>query len=420
MATVCGGKKHAGKAFEQVLQEDRGYVAWAVGELQARPENTNGWVKDLAEFGVANGVEAKVGNPPMHRLQAAVQPGAHPCTSPSYTPKYPTQPPPLRRGATGAAPPVAQYAIAPDGEAKPPSDVTNGAGKRERDPFMGDPPLTAKVQRNANEPSFACPMVCEMVGGLSPISASANELYASIQRGAPPKERVIDFRAYWSVQVRRAFERHSQSSFRVLDCDLEDRSMPGFDRASHDMRRAGAIQDQVDQQHVLNGCCQRLRDADHAKPVRAVVSAAGAAEDHAPPPVLLPAGAVVKVSAAQPDAEVVVNVTSFDGLHSHVYAVHVLWQPGDRLCAPGERTACYNASGLPTLCKSQTYYPVDYMHGYTTCQGGTSPLAPQSFELRTRGQLKREEERSRGDASGSEFAYDLLRLVGFFDLRDSH
>ena len=263
MATVCGGKKHAGKAFEQVLQEDRGYVAWAVGELQARPENTNGWVKDLAEFGVANGVEAKVGNPPMHRLQAAVQPGTHPC-SPSYTPKYPTQPPPLRRGATGAAPPVAQYAIAPDGEAKPPSDVTNGAGKRERDPFMGDPPLAAKVQRNANEPSFACPMVCEMVGGLSPISASANELYASIQRGAPPKERVIDFRAYWSAQVRRAFERHSQSGFRVLDCDLEDRSMPGFDRASHDMRRAGAIQDQVDQQHVLNGCCQRLRDADHA------------------------------------------------------------------------------------------------------------------------------------------------------------
>ena len=51
---------------------------------------------------------------------------------------------------------------------------------------------------------------------------------------------------------------------------------------------------------------------------------------------------------------------------------------------------------------------------------GSSPLAPQSFELRTRGQLKREEERSRGDASGSEFAYDLLRLVGFFDLRDSH
>ena len=51
---------------------------------------------------------------------------------------------------------------------------------------------------------------------------------------------------------------------------------------------------------------------------------------------------------------------------------------------------------------------------------GSSPLAPQSFELRTRGQLKREEERSRGDASGSEFAYDLLRLVGFFDLPDSH
>ena len=51
---------------------------------------------------------------------------------------------------------------------------------------------------------------------------------------------------------------------------------------------------------------------------------------------------------------------------------------------------------------------------------GSSPLAPQSFELRTRGQLKREEEPSRRDASGSEFAYDLLRLVGFFDLRDSH
>ena len=46
---------------------------------------------------------------------------------------------------------------------------------------------------------------------------------------------------------------------------------------------------------------------------------------------------------------------------------------------------------------------------------GSSPLAPQSFELRTRGQLKREEEPSRRDASGSEFAYDLLRLVGFFE-----
>ena len=51
---------------------------------------------------------------------------------------------------------------------------------------------------------------------------------------------------------------------------------------------------------------------------------------------------------------------------------------------------------------------------------GSSPLAPQSFVLRTRGQLKREEEPSRRDASGSEFAYDLLRLVGFFDLPDSH
>lgn len=123
-------------------------------------------------------------------------------------------------------------------------------------------------------------------------------------------------------------------------------------------------------------CCA-LRAADHTSPVRTVVNATADGEDHTSHPVFTPPTGSVSVNNVVQNANVSVNVTSFDGNHTRSYSVHVHWQDGDVLCTPGERTTCYNATGGAEMCVSKTYYPVDLMEGYALCVGGDSPLAPQ-------------------------------------------
>ena len=115
-------------------------------------------------------------------------------------------------------------------------------------------------------------------------------------------------------------------------------------------------------------CCALRGPAEVPhRPATVEVRARPYGDDHAT--VAPPATTKQVLSAASPRQAFNATAISFDGLHARSYALLLAWVPGDAHCEAGATNAtCFNATGAPHECLSQTRFPIDTLTAVTTCQ----------------------------------------------------
>jgi hypothetical protein len=224
---VCGGSKHYGDSFLQVAEDDPGYIGWAIAKTEQ--DGAQGWVKKLAEWGKAHGFTASSGRAQQQRQQQA---------------------PPLRRGVP-TAPPVASYAIAPNGVAEPP--------KRERGVDADDPPMAKASRSLVRSRAEYTPT---RLNTTRPKSKFAWELTNGsddmVHATWDPAQR----QTFWISKCHEARAYRDGHDLACFKLDIADQSAAGFDEDAHRRARGNALDGAEAGTYWLDHCWQMLLQSD--------------------------------------------------------------------------------------------------------------------------------------------------------------